>query len=130
MNTVFTCKFQTHTTFIVVNGVEHTVRFTPKGAPYAYGCYICTDPLVAKALHKHPNYGKIFIEDSTGMIADRPAELVKEKNYIATYPEVTKPQEAKEILVGKHGVDATKLTNRAAIKKVAKDMSIEFANLK
>lgn len=132
MNTVFTCKFQTYTTFLVVNGVEHAIRFVPKGAPYKHGCYVCTDENVAKALHKHPSYGTIFVEESTGMIADRPAELLKEKNYIASYPEVTKSQEAIAILVDKHGVDADSLKslkNKAAVKEAAEKLNISFSNL-
>lgn len=111
-----------------IKGSVYRIKFTPREKPYNnVGVYATRDTDVINALRKHPYFGSFITEQ----VDETPAEVQAEKKeFAASYAYVTKSQEAKEILVSKHGADASTLTNKAAIKKAAEDLNIDFPNLK
>jgi len=111
-----------------IGGANYHFSFVPQGNPYTGGLLSVANEKIAAALCKHPQYGNIFTRIDTPEVKEEPKET--KKTYIASYPDVTKSQEAKEILVNKYSADATKLTGKAAILKVAEELNIEFPNLK
>lgn len=110
-----------------IGGHTRFFNFTAKGSPYTYGYLYVSKPEEIAALKKHPYFGSIItIADGD----DTPTPEKKQKEYAASYPEVTKSQEAIAILAEKHGVtDAAGLKQKAAIKKVAEELNISFPNL-
>ena len=117
-------------TAMTIGGTTHYFNFTPKGNPFTYGYLYVNDPKEIAALKKHPYFGCIITLEEEPAVATAETKKVEEKQYAASYPEVTKSQDAIAILVNKHDVDAATLTSKAIVKKTAETLNIDFPNLK
>lgn len=122
---IFYSSIPNLSTSMRVNGAIYRIRFVPRDRPYTNGIYAVSDKSLVAAIRKHPYFGTIITEkfEETTTKADEP------KTYTATYPDVKKSQDAKDILVAKYNVDADKLTSKAAIKEAAEKLNILFPNL-
>lgn len=122
-----------------IGGKRFHVSFDPQ---YKGGSvYLATSEDVQKALEKHSDFGVMFrlsgdepidlseidVQDDQ---SDKP-RLDADGNPITSeqIEEVTTCAEAKEFLK-ERGIASSKLPNKAAIFEAAKDMNIEFVNLK
>lgn len=110
-----------------VKGTVYRVKFVPREKPYNdVGTLAVGDPVLANAIRKHPYFGDVITE----LQEETPVqEQPQKKEYAASYPGVTSPQQAKDILVEKHGADAT-IKGKAAVKEAADKLNIEFPDLK
>jgi hypothetical protein len=112
-------------TFTQVDGVKYRIKFIPRSKPYNNGILATSDKDLIAAIRKHPYFGTVFTE----LKEDIPAPAEEKKEYSAIYEDVTKSQEARELLVNKYGVNADTLKNKAAIKQAAEELNILFPNL-
>ena len=110
-----------------VKGAIYRIQFVPRDKPYNNGIFAVSDTALVNAIRKHPYFGNVITELREETAA--PATSDDEKAYVATYPDVTKSQEAKEILVGQYSVSAETLTSKAAVKNAAEELKISFPNL-
>lgn len=108
-----------------IDGAIYSIRFVPRDKPYSDGIYAVSDAKLIRAIRKHPYFGSVITE----MEEETAAPVEEKKEFAASYPDVTKSQDAKEILVSRYGVDADVLTNKAAIRKSAEELNISFPNL-
>ena len=108
-----------------VKGAVYRIQFVPRDKPYNNGIFAVSDAVLVNAIRKHPYYGSVITE----MEEETAAPVEEKKEFAASYPDITKSQDAKEILVSQYGVDADVLTNKADIKKSAEELNIGFPNL-
>lgn len=123
--TVFRTKQSNLVTYVLANGRLVTIEFTERSQSDAYGFYYCQNAAVAKALRKHPDYGKVFEEHQTES-KPKAAKPVKPK---AVYDDVKNTQQATQILVEKYGIDKDAINSKADAQRYAKDLNISFPNL-
>lgn len=124
---IFLSTIPNLSTSMRVKGAIYRIQFVPRDKPYNNGIFAVSDAVLVNAIRKHPYFGNVITELHEETTA--PATSENKKAYAATYPGVTKAQEAKEILVSKYDVSVETLTSKAAIKKAAEDLSIDFPNL-
>lgn len=110
-----------------IDGAVYGIRFVSRDKPYNNGMFAVSDTKLVRAIRKHPYFGNVITELHEETAA--PATSENKKAYVATFPDVTKSQEAKEILVSKYNVSAETLTNKAAVKNAAEELNISFPNL-
>lgn len=122
---IFLSTIPNLSTSMRIDGAVYGIRFVPRDKPYNNGMFAVSDTKLVRAIRKHPYYGSVITE----MKEETAAPVEEKKEYAASYPDVTKSQDAKEILVSQYGVDANVLTNKAAIKKSAEELNIDFPNL-
>ncbi len=122
---VFFSTISNLSTSMRVNGAIYRIRFVPRDKPYCNGLFAVSDPSLVAAIRKHPYFGTVITEQSEPSVV--PAD--KPKAYAATYPDVTKSQDAKDILVSKYHAAADALTSKAAIRQAAEALNISFPNL-
>ncbi len=122
---IFNSSIPSLSTSFKINDAIYRVRFVPRDKPYNYGIYATSDKDLIAAIRKHPNFGTI--------ITEQPSEIVEtpeeERVYDATYPEVTKSQDAKTILAEQYNIEAAKLRSKADIHAKADELNISFPNL-
>lgn len=122
---IFYSKIPGLSTSMRIKGSVYRIKFVPRDKPYNdVGLLAVGDPVLANAIRKHPYFGTVITE----MEEPKQEQAVK-KEYVASYPGVTSPQQAKDILVEKHGADAT-IKGKAAVKEAAEKLNVEFPNLK
>lgn len=122
---IFNSSIPSLSTSFKINDVIYRVRFIPRDKPYNYGIYATSDKDLIAAIRKHPNFGTIITEQP----CDSTEPVTEERVYDATYPEVTKSQDAKTILAEKYNVEAAKLRSKADIHAKADELNISFPNL-
>lgn len=122
---IFLSTIPNLSTSMRIEGAVYSIRFVPRDKPYSNGIFAVSDTKLVRAIRKHPYYGSVITE----MEEETAAPVEEKKEFAASYPNAARSQEAKEILVSQYGVDADVLTNKAAIKKAAEDLSIDFPNL-
>lgn len=122
---VFLSTIPNLSTSMRIDGAIYSIRFVPRDKPYSDGIYAVSDAKLIRAIRKHPYFGSVITE----MEEETAAPVEEKKEFAASYPDVTKSQDAKEILVSRYGVDADVLTNKAAIRKSAEELNIDFPNL-
>lgn len=122
---VFLSTIPNLSTSMRVNGAIYRIRFVPRDKPYNNGILATGDTSLIAAIRKHPYYGTILTE----LKEDIPTPTEKPKVYAATYPDVTKSQDAKDILVSHYNATADSLTSKAAIRQAAEELNISFPNL-
>lgn len=108
-----------------VNGAIYRIKFIPRDKPYNNGILATSDTSLIAAIRKHPYYGTILTE----LKEDTPTPVEEKKAYAASYPEIIKSQEARDLLASKYGVNIETLNNKAAIKQAAEELNILFPNL-
>jgi hypothetical protein len=107
-----------------VDGATYRISFTNRGKPFNYGYYVCTNDVLAKALLKHPDYGKIFkAKEEEQAVVEAPREYTK------VYEDVKRTQEANKILVEEYGLDKEQLKSKADALAAADKLNIHFPNL-
>lgn len=123
---IFLSTIPNLSTSIRVNGAIYRIKFIPRDKPYSNGLFAVSEQDVVNAIRRHPYFGNVITE----MVEEgsTPVEI-KKKEFSATYPEITKSQDAKEILVNKYKVNNDILINKATIKKAADELNIDFPNL-
>ena len=108
-----------------VNGAIRDFKFVPRQAPYDNGMLVVADANLANAIRKHPYFGKVITE-----VGEPTEEHVEVKHeYAAVYPDVTKTQEAKDILLNVYHQDIEGIRSKAAALKAAEELNISFPNL-
>ncbi len=122
---IFLSTIPNLSTSMRIEGAVYSIRFVPRDKPYSNGIFAVSDTKLVRAIRKHPYYGSVITE----MEEETAAPVEEKKEFAASYPDITKSQDAKEILVSQYGVDADVLTNKAAIKKSAEELNIDFPNL-
>lgn len=124
---IFLSTIPNLSTSMRVKGAVYRIQFVPRDKPYNNGIFAVSDAVLVNAIRKHPYFGNVITElhEET----DAPATSENKKAYVATYPDVTKSQEAREILVSQYNVSAETLTSKAAIKNTAEELNISFSNL-
>lgn len=111
---------------IKVDGHVRYLKFVPKGRPYKYGYLYLGDEKEIAALKNHPDFGSIITiahEDNTPQVEQ------EVKEYAKVYPDVTKTQEAKQILKDEYDYPIETITSKAAAKAAAEELNISFPNL-
>ena len=126
----FTSRLANFSFSMRIDGVKRYFSFTHKGQPFTEGILTILDDKIAKALHQHPDYGTIFKQTDEPAPAEGRSEPIETANIKHFYTNVTKSQEAKEILVREHNVEPDELKTKEAIKKKAEILNISFPNLK
>ena len=122
---VFHSVIPSLSTQVKVNGKACFVTFTPKGRPYNYGYAYVSNPKTVEAIKKHPYYGKYI----TLEVEDAPIKTEKEPKVVKKeFPEVTKTQEAKEILKNEYGYSED-IRSKAAAIAAAEEVGVSFPNL-
>ncbi len=124
---IFLSTIPNLSTSMRVKGAIYRIQFVPRDKPYNNGIFAVSDTALVSAIRKHPYFGNVITELHEETAA--PATSENKKAYVATFPDVTKSQEAKEILVSKYNVSAETLTNKAAVKNAAEELNISFPNL-
>jgi hypothetical protein len=122
--TVFISSILNYSTSMVVDGATYHISFTNRGKPYNYGYYVCGNDKLAKALEKHPEYGKYF-----RLQEEKKVEPKVERVYNKVYEEVKRTQEANKILVDEYGVEKDQLKSKADALSIADKLNIHFPNL-
>lgn len=122
---VFLSTIPNLSTSMRVNGAIYRIRFVPRDKPYSNGLFAVSDPVLVAAIRKHPYFGTVITEQWEASAAT----VEEPKAYAATYPDVTKSQEAKDILVSRYNAPADSLTSKAAIRQAAEELNISFPNL-
>lgn len=122
---IFLSSIPSLSTSMRVDGAIYRIRFIPRDKPYSNGIFAVSDKSLIAAIRKHPYFGTVITEQ----YEPAAATIEEPKTYTATYPEVTKSQEAKDILVSKYNAAADTLTNKAAIRNAAEELNISFPNL-
>lgn len=112
-------------TYVLVNGRIVTIKFTERTQSDSYGFYFTTSEAVAKAIKKHPDYGKSF-EEVPSIAKPKVEKVVKPD---AVYEEVKTTQQAQKILVDKYGIDGSLINSKTDAKRYAKELNISFPNL-
>ena len=133
MAVVFHSVIPSLITQVKVRGKARFVTFLPKGRPFNYGYLQVGDPDMIAAIKKHPYFGKYITvahEDKPEVPVEAEAavktqEEVKKKEY----PEVTKTQEAKEILKNEYDYPVESIRSKAAAHVAAEEVGIVFPNL-
>ena len=110
-----------------VKGAVYRIQFVPRDKPYNNGIFAVSDAVLVNAIRKHPYFGNVITELHEETATPETSE--NKEAYVATYPDVTKSQGAKEILVSKYNVSAETLTSKDAIKDAAEKLNISFPNL-
>ncbi len=122
---IFLSSIPNLSTSMRVNGAIYRIRFVPRDKPYYNGIFAVSDPLLVAAIRRHPHFGTVITEQVEP--SDTPTE--EPKTYAAAYPEVTKSQDAKDILVSKYHAAADSLKSKEAIRQAAEELNISFPNL-
>ena len=136
MAVVFHSVIPSLSTQVKVRGRVRFVTFTAKDRPYGYGYLHVGDPEMIAAIKKHPYFGKYI----TVAQEDKPAEQEANKVSGSTVqeskevrkkedPEVTKTQEAKEILKNEYDYPVESIRSKAAAHVAAEEVGISFPNL-
>lgn len=110
-----------------VKGAVYRIQFVPRDKPYNNGIFAVSDAVLVNAIRKHPYFGNVITELHEETVT--PSTSENKEAYVATYPDVTKSQGAKEILVNKYSVSEDTLTSKDAIKDAAEKLNISFPNL-
>lgn len=122
--------------------IEVSVAFTggtasPSGAKPAY--LVTKDPITQFVIENSKEFktGFIHLEMSQEIEGTHPRMAVPKETKdaagttedIKTYPEVTKTQEAKEILQSEYKYDVADIRSKADVHEAAKKLNISFPNL-
>ncbi len=122
---IFLSAIPNLSTSLRVNGAIYRIRFVPRDKPYYNGIFATSDKPLVAAIRKHPYFGSVITEQVDDIII--PQE--EPKVYAAVYTDITKSQDAKDILVSKYNARADSLTSKAAIRQAAEELNISFPNL-
>lgn len=124
---IFYSKIPGLSTSMRIDGAVYRIKFVPREKPFNdTGLLAIGDPVVVKAIRKHPYFGTVITELEE---PSQKQETVKKREYAAVYPDVKGSQQAIAILVENHGVDASTLKGKAAIKEAAEKLNVSFPNL-
>lgn len=114
-------------------GVKLRVDFT-NGSTTAYGVapatFMTKDELTQRLIENSDEFksGRVRLV-RTVQLPDEQTASGKAASGAKTYPEVTKTQEAKEILQSEYHYDATNIRSKADVHEAAKKLNISFPNL-
>jgi hypothetical protein len=123
------------TTFIEIDGKRVDLSFTSGGKEKpkrVNGKFRTSNPQLIKALDESPYYGKKWVCISTDEIsleAVRQRQVEEKENAVKKIHAPKTAKEMREYLNKNLGVPWSKLPNKEAAFKVAKDMNLEFVNV-
>lgn len=119
-------KFKSNTPNLTMWVGDVKVSFTPNHYGIGGGYYYTANSAIANKIRASKKFGRfIFEEDLDG----NAAPAAEEKVYEHIHEEVTKTQEARDLLKETYGVEKG-LRTRSEVLAAAEELSISFPNLK
>ena len=127
-----------YSTTVEIDGHSIDIRFVIGGKAHpnkVFGKYRTSDPKIIEALDNSPLYGKNWVcISSDEPKKEKVAELIEEQpeDETPSEREITGPKTVKEMreyLNKRLGVPYSKLSNKDAAMKAAKEMNLNFVNV-
>lgn len=118
--------------FIEVDGERFDLRFVIGGKVHpkrVNGKFRTSNPKLIKAMDESPYYGVKWVCVSTDEDLPEAKEEVKEESVVRQISGPANVREMREYLNQKLGVPYSKLPNKDAAFRVAKEMNLEFVNV-
>lgn len=116
------------------NGVQMRVDFT-NGSTTAYGVapatYQTKDELTQRIIENSDEFksGRIRLVRKIELPDDTPRDFLNTDAAVKTYPDITKTQEAKDILQKEYNYNVASIRSKADVHTAAKELNIAFPNL-